>query len=250
MNVQRYRDHLVVSAAVLGPLAVAAALLPSRGSWPNTNVALILVVAVVAVAAAGNRLAGGLAALSAVAWWDFFFTRPYGRFTINGSADITTAVVLLVVGLAVSQLAARARRLRVIAVTGDSYLTEIHETATAGHLATSPDAVVETVRARLTSLLDLEQCRFERGRLLGHPPRLEADGTITTRFGHRDIELSGLPPEEFELLVYSNGQYYGRFMLKARPGSRPSPRALMVAVTLAQQAGHAAATRSEPASSS
>jgi hypothetical protein len=51
------RDAAAVAAAVLGPLALAAVLLPARGSWPNTNVALLLVAAVVAVACLGNRLA-------------------------------------------------------------------------------------------------------------------------------------------------------------------------------------------------
>jgi Domain of unknown function (DUF4118) len=58
-------------------------LLPWRGSWSNTNVALLLVVVVVAVAAVGNRAAGTLAALGAAAWFDFFFTVPYQRFTIR-----------------------------------------------------------------------------------------------------------------------------------------------------------------------
>jgi K+-sensing histidine kinase KdpD len=89
-------------------------LLPWRGSWSNTNVALLLVVAVVAVAAAGSRLAGALAAVSAAVWFDFFFTLPYERFTISHSADVTTFVLLLAVGLAVSQLAAWARHLKAV----------------------------------------------------------------------------------------------------------------------------------------
>ena len=44
------RDRAAIAAAVVVPLALAAILLPWRGSWPNTNVALLLVVAVVAVA--------------------------------------------------------------------------------------------------------------------------------------------------------------------------------------------------------
>ena len=48
------RDAAAVAVAVLGPLALAAVLLPWRGSWPNTNVALLLVVAVVAVPAWGT----------------------------------------------------------------------------------------------------------------------------------------------------------------------------------------------------
>ncbi len=42
------------------------------------------------------------------------------------------------------------------------------------------------------------------------------------------------------LRVCGNGQCYGRFMLKPRPGSRPSLQARLVAVSLADQAGRAA----------
>ena len=100
------RDRTAVLAGLLVPLAVAAILLPWRASWSNTNMALLLVVAVVAVAVLGSRAAGALAAVSAFAWFDFFFTRPYGSFTIRGSADITTAVLLLVVGLTAGGTAA------------------------------------------------------------------------------------------------------------------------------------------------
>jgi K+-sensing histidine kinase KdpD len=61
-------------------------------------------------------------------WFDFFFTVPYYRFTIRSSSDVTTAVLLLVVGVAVSQLSARARRLKVIAITDAGYLALLHET--------------------------------------------------------------------------------------------------------------------------
>ena len=45
------RDRAAIAAALVGPLVAAAILLPFRASWPNTNVALLLVVVVVAVAA-------------------------------------------------------------------------------------------------------------------------------------------------------------------------------------------------------
>ena len=41
---------------------------------------MLFVVGVVAVATLGNRIAGGLAAVSAAVWFDFFFTLPYYRF--------------------------------------------------------------------------------------------------------------------------------------------------------------------------
>ena len=233
------RDRIAILAAVAAPLGVAAVLLPFRASWSNTNVALLLVVVVVGVAAIGNRVAGGLAAVWAAIWFDFFFTLPYYRFTIRNSADVTTAVLLLLTGMAVSQLAARARRLKVIAVTDAGYLAQIHETASLAKSATVPDVVVDHVREQLVGLLDLEGARFEYGSLLGHPPRLEPDGTVTVGRSRWDVELAGLPAEEIELRTFGNGQYFGRFMLKAKPGSKPSLQARLVAVTVADQAGRA-----------
>jgi hypothetical protein len=241
------RDRVAIAAAVVAPLAAAAILLPWRGSWSNTNVALLLVVVVVAVAAIGNRVAGAIAAIGAAAWFDFFFTVPYERFTIRHSSDVTTFILLLVVGVAVSQLAAHARRLKVIAITDAGYLAQIHETAALAQTGRS-DAVVDHVRGQLIDVLDLAGCRFEYGMLLGHPPRLEHDGTVQTRHGRWSVEEAGLPAEELELRVFGDGQYYGRFMLTPGPGSHPSLQARMVAVTLADQAGRALAAR--PASRS
>ena len=56
------RDRIAIVAALAAPLAAAAVLLPFRASWSNTNVALLLVVVIVGVAAIGNRIAGALAA--------------------------------------------------------------------------------------------------------------------------------------------------------------------------------------------
>jgi hypothetical protein len=240
-GVARYltRDRAAIAAGVLLPLAVAAILIPLRSSWSNTNVALVLVVAVVAVSAIGNRWAGALAAVSAAAWFDFFFTVPYYRFTISRADDIRTAVLLLAVGVAVSQLAARARQLKVLAITDARYLAEIHETAELTQTARSPDIVVDHVRNQLVSVLDLAGCRFEYGSLLGHPPRLEADGSVMVGRHRQDVEDGGLPAGEIELRTVGNGQYYGRFMLQPKPDSRPSLQARLVAVTLADQAGRA-----------
>ena len=233
------RDRAAIAAALAAPVAVAATLLPFRAAWPNTNVALLLVVVVVGVAATGNRVAGGLAAVGAAAWFDLFFTVPYGRFTIRRASDITTFVLLLLVGLAVSQLAAWARRLKVIAITDARHLALIHETAVLAQSPRAADVMASHVRDQLTGLLDLQECRFEYGMLLGHPPRLEPDGSIRTSHGRWDAEASGLPTGETELRVFSNGQYLGRFMLTPKPGSRPSLQARLVAVTLADLAGRA-----------
>lgn len=233
------KDRAAIAAAVGVPLAASAVLLPWRGSWPNTNVALLLVVTVVAVAATGNRVAGALAAISAAAWFDFFFTQPYDRFTIRHSADVTTFALLLAVGVAVSQLAAWARRLKAVTIADAGYLARIVRSAALTQSAESPDAVVEHVRQELIGLLGLRDCRFEYGMLLGRPPRLEQDGTVATRYGHWPVDDVGLPDQELELRTFSNGQYCGRFMMTPTPGSRPPLQARLVAVSLADLAGHA-----------
>ena len=235
------RDRIAILAALAAPLAATAILLPFRSSWSNTNVALLLVVVIVGVSAVGNRAAGALAAVGSAVWFDFFFTLPYYRLTIRSSDDVTTAVLLLVTGLAVSQLAARARRLQVVAITDEGYLAQIHDTAAMGQSARSPDTVVDHVRDQLIGLLDLEGSRFEYGSLLGHPPRLEPDGTVMTGHVRWDVEQRGLPAGEIELRTFGNGQYYGRFMLKPKPGAKPSLQARLVAVMLADQAGRALA---------
>ncbi|MER6950384.1 DUF4118 domain-containing protein [Nonomuraea sp. NPDC000554] len=233
------RDRIALLAALLAPLATTAVLLPWRAALPNTSVALVLVVIVVAVAANGNRLAGALAAISAALWFNFFFTQPYQRFTITRPADIQTAVLLLIVGLAVSQLAARARRLKVIAITDADYLAQIRETATLAQSAKGPDAVVDRVTTQLTDLLQLRGCHFEYGTLIGHPPRLEQDGTVIWGRRRWNVDRRGLPDTEVELRTFGNGRFLGRFMLDPTPGAKPSLQARLVAVTLADQAGAA-----------
>lgn len=231
------RGPLAILAALAAPLAVCAVLLPFRSNIANTNVALILVMVVVAAAVLGHRLAGALSAASAALWFDFFFTRPYEHFSITKSADITTAVLLLLVGVAVSQLAARARRLQVIAITDADYLAQIHHTSQLAQSTTSPTTVIDHVRSQLVALLRLRGCRFEYGTLLGHPARLEQDGSVV--LGHKswDVDRLGLPDEDIELRVFSNGHFYGRFMLEPTPGTFPPLEARLVAVTLADQVG-------------
>jgi len=62
--------------------------------------------------------------------------------------------------------------------------------------------------------------------------------------------LVGADPRPGDLVVPATGrrasgnsQYYGRFMMRPKPGSRPSLQACLVAVTLAEQTGRALAAR-------
>jgi hypothetical protein len=141
-------------------------------------------------------------------------------------------------------MAAWARRLKVVTVADAGYFSRILGSAGLAQEADTPHDVIEHVRGQLIEVLDLKDCRFEYGKLLGQPPRLEPDGSITTRYGHYPVDESGLPEEDVEIRTFSSGQYTGRFMLTPGAGSRPSPRARVVAVALAGLAGHAIGDRS------
>ncbi|MFD5513218.1 DUF4118 domain-containing protein [Streptomyces sp. NPDC127051] len=243
MSGYRLHDSLALIAALVVPFLVALALVPFRTDLSATNAALILVVAVVAVAALGTRMAGALAALSAAAWFDFFLTQPYGRFTITDGDDVQTAVLLLIVGLIVSQLSVRARRLQGAVTTDASHLSQLESTVRLAEGGSSPEAVVEHVRHELIGLLNLRDCRFEYGSLMGHLPRLEHDGALWLGLDTGENEATYWPdrwPEgETELRALGGGHYYGRFLLDPVPGPLPSEQARLVAVALAAQAGAA-----------
>ncbi|MEU9996247.1 DUF4118 domain-containing protein [Streptomyces sp. NPDC050848] len=231
------RDTAAVAAGVLAPLAAALVLLPLRDSVTHTNLALLLVVVVVAVAALGSRLAGAIGALSAAAWFDFFLTEPYQSFHIEDRADIDASILLLTVGLAVSQLAARARTLKRVAVTDATHLERLHGTTRLARFSTSSDEIVRSVRAELIDVLDLSACRFEQGSLLGRPPRLDPDGSVKVAGWIWDLDRQGWPDGEIELRAVVRGRYQGRFMMTPAPGSVPPPlESRLVALDLAAQA--------------
>jgi K+-sensing histidine kinase KdpD len=241
------RDRLAVAAGLLAPLALAAILVPFRAHFQNTEAALALVVVIVAVAAAGNRLAGYLAALSAAAWFDFFLTRPYETFDITGRYDIQTTVLLLVIGVAVTELAVWGRREHAAASRRAGYLDGIGATVEAVAAGEGPSELIGEVSGQLIRVLSLRACRWQYGVAgLGHPARLTHHGWVTAGEQTWDVAAAGLPPDtETELLVEHGGLLQGRFLIMPVPGTRPSREQLLVAIALADQVG--AALGSQPA---
>ena len=236
------RDRLAVAAGLVAPLALAAALVPFRSSFANTAAALAMILIVVAVAAAGNRLAGFVAAISAAAWFDFFLTRPYEQFTINRAADIETTVLLLVIGAAVTEIAVWGRRQHSAASRRAGYLDGINDAARAVAAGDSPSALIDRIAAGLIQLLALRSCEFQYGIAgIGQPARLGRLGQITVAGRPYDLEYGEWPPGAgLELLVESGGRLQGRFL--TQPGQRrPVSEELLVAVALADQVGAALA---------
>src|SRR3954451_13501152 len=229
------RRPLVVGVAAVVPLVACAVLSAFRDSVANTNAALVLVLVVVAAAATGVRAAGIVAALSGAAWFDFFLTAPFTRFAITDRADIETAVLLVLVGLAVNEIALWGRRQQARASREQGYLDGVVGTAASiGAGIESTGALVDLVGRQIAEVLELDRCRFDTGT---EPvlATLDDAGAMTYDGRPYDVSRLGLPTDtEVSLPVRSGGTVGGRFLLtSATRFVRPSPEQLRVAGALA-----------------
>jgi K+-sensing histidine kinase KdpD len=219
--------------AVAVPPALAAALVPFRATFPAADGALAMVVVIVAVAVFGDRLAGVVGAVSAGLWYDFFLTRPYERFAISARGDIETTVLLLLVGVAVTELTVRGRRHHRQAVEGSAYLAQLQSVARMMAEGTDARAVTSWVEGALTDLLHLRGCYFD-------PQPAAATKAVITQGG--DVVLAGLtwgwlPGRRVDLPVQFGGKSYGTFVLVPTPGVPVSQERRMVASVLADEVG-------------
>ena len=234
-----HRDAVADVAAVLLPLAVAAILVPFRASFAAPAAALVLVAVVVAVAGMGHRTAGFLASVSATLWFDFFLTRPYERFTITHRPDIETTISLFVVGMVVTELAARNRHHREAAIEESEYIGLIHRVSELTASGSPSGEVIERATAELVDLLHLRDCRFESHQAERPVPRIERDGRVKVAGALWEVHRLGLPGPESELVVSARGRTMGRFVLKPTPGLAVSLQRRVVAVAIADQVGAA-----------
>ncbi len=235
-------DAWALVAAVVAPVAVALALIPGRGHLDPADNALILVVVIVAVASTGRRVAAAVCALVAALSFDFFLTRPYGSFRITHRDDLITEVLLLVVGLAVGELAARGRSHRQQATARSDELVLLHSVTELAASGQDPRVVIASALTELTQLLFLEHCLFTRrdpGRL---PARITPQGTVTVGPEVWTTEDLGLPTRRVDLPVRGGGWLLGHFVLTPTPGHPVDRHRLLVAVSIADQVGAVLAT--------
>jgi K+-sensing histidine kinase KdpD len=220
-----FREHVGVTAAT----AAAAA--------------LVLVLIVVAAAATGDRIAGIVAALSAGAGFDVFLTQPYLRLTIHNPDDVLVTVLLVLVGVAVTEIALWGRREQARASRRAGYLEGVLGTSSiiALHNASS-EVLIHHVAQQIVQVLDIDDCQFVRGP--GPGPQevsLDHDGQVTRRGHLINVERGGLPTDDLTRLVVRQGDLvHGQFVLTAATRVvHPSVEQLRVAVLLADQVGAA-----------
>ena len=125
--VREYRSRVTVAAALALPLALSAGFVPFRDSFTNVGAALCLVALVEALAIFGNRASGYVATLSSAIWFDFFLTPPYERFTISHRPDLETTISIVVIGVIVTEVAARSRRHRHAAGEESKFVAMLHD---------------------------------------------------------------------------------------------------------------------------
>jgi K+-sensing histidine kinase KdpD len=236
-RIRLHRDQIALLAAVVLPLAVASILVPFRSGFANTASALILVAVIVAVAVLGNRISGFVATVSATVWFDYFLTRPYEKLAITHRPDIETAVSLFVVGIIVTELAARNRHHYETATEEADFVGLIHDVSELATSGASSREVVERVRSELIDLLHLQTCRYESGTAERPVMRLEHDGRVFLGGRVWGVHRMGLPGPEIELLVQSQGRTLGRFVMTPTPGHEVSYERRVVAVAIADQVG-------------
>jgi K+-sensing histidine kinase KdpD len=236
---QRHKEALALGAAVVLPLGVAIILVPFRSSFANTASALVLVAVIVAVAVTGNRATGLVATVSATLWFDLFLTRPYGRLAISHRPDIETAVSLFVVGVIVTELAARNRHHYEAAAEESDYVALIYGLSELVASGAPAQKVIERARAELIDLLNLRDCRYEPQLSERRLARLDHDGQVIHVGMVWGAHNMGLPGPAVDLLVQARGQVLGRFVLRPTPGYPVSHHRRVVAVAIADQVGAA-----------
>ena len=192
---------------------------------------------IVTVAALGNRFSGFVATVSATLWFDYFLTQPYERLAITHRPDIEIAVCLFVVGIIVTELAARNRHHHATAAEEADYIGLIYDVSELVASGAPASKVLELVAAHLVDLLHLRACRYESGPSLRPMRRLEHDGHVLLAGRVWGVDRIGLPGPEIELIVQHRGETLGRFVLTPTPGYEVPLQPRVVAVALADQAG-------------
>lgn len=237
----RHRPAVLVLAAGL-PLLLCAIVAQIRSSVTPATAALGLVLVVVALAATGDRFAGVAAAVSGGAWFDYFLTAPFGRFTIEDPNDVEVAVLLVLVGLAVTELTLWGRRQQASASNRAGYLDGVLATAQIMTGQFSSTALADHVAVQITGLLNVDSCRFVAETTLSpHSAVLGPDGDVTARGARVNVDQDGLPTmEETVLPVQYQGVIFGQFLITAATRIvRPTLEQRRVAALLAYQVGTA-----------
>ena len=238
---QERRIRAALVAALVAPLALTLILVPFRMTFASTAASLLLVAVIAAVAIVGNRFTGVVASISAALWFDFFLTMPYQRFAMSHRSDIETAICLLLVGIIVTELAARSRHHYEFAAQQIHNLRTIHDLADLAASSAATSLLISETEASLTKLLGLRACQFEPGEPREPMARIDPDGSVMQGKLIWPADKIGIPGPKAEVRAQWRGRTLGRFVLVPSPGEPVSRESRLVATSLVELVGAALA---------
>jgi K+-sensing histidine kinase KdpD len=186
-----YRQHraLVRVLALVVPLVVSGGLYLLAEYVPNSSAALILVLLVVAAASTGDLVAGLIAAASSALGFDYFLTQPYLTLRIDNMEDIQLAILLLLVGSAVSQLASWGIRQNQAATEQSAYVRAVLESADLASGSISDVDALPRVADAIGRVLGISEVSFEYGEQDAGAVVVQHDGTLTCRGAEVDLAV-------------------------------------------------------------
>lgn len=237
---------LAVALAVIVPLGIAVAWIPVRSKLPNVDLALLLIVAVAAIGALGNRVAVVVSAVSAALWFEFFDTVPFERLGIARSPDVETTLILAVVAVMVGELAVRTTRHRSFVRTETENLSSMRSAAELVASGEELVGVIQAVVGDLTRLLGLRGCTFESTDPNLGRAQLGRDGEFEPSSRPMEVTAATATGLVAELPVIVQGEAIGHFILEFDQREPPARDRLLVALTLADNVGAAFLAQAPP----
>jgi two-component system sensor histidine kinase KdpD len=163
--------YALALAATLAACAVSALLQPHLAP---ANTVMLFLLAVVVVAVRLGRGPAVLAVVTSVLSFDFFFVTPYFSFAVSDAQYLVTFAVMLIVGLVITELTARARNEALVAQQREARAISLYELAR--ELTAAPTA--EQVAAAAGKVIDASLGAHARVLVLGEHDSLDAcDGS-------------------------------------------------------------------------
>jgi len=244
-GVSEESPRIFAAVGAVVAVLVGGLLAPARDWLGSANVALILAIVVVGAAICGGRVAGGVTSIAAALSFDYFHTVPFYSLRINDREDIIAAVLLLVMGVAVGQLAMLrygTRQEVQVHAKGAAHLEDVAAVVAAG---ANLDEVWPVVRRALVDQLDLLGARFEPAPFHDSYTGLARDGQIDSLTLNYEAGGFSLPIEGAAVPVVAGGRQLGRLVLIPQPHRGTTRSQRRVAVALADQLA-VAASRTQP----
>jgi K+-sensing histidine kinase KdpD len=222
------------------------AFVPIRLHLPNIDVALVLVVVVMALGTSGRHWVPIVAAVTAAIAFEFFDTKPFEQLAIARNPDVWTTVLLAAVGALAGECVVRLTRQRASIRAGHADMRRVRSASDLVASGEEAELIVQRIAQELEQLLQLKQCRFEAMPSQPGAPEVHRDGTVATS-SPAALGASTIAPVPWaELPVWGQGQVLGHFVWAFKPENPATQDQLRVAVTLADQVGAALTAYSSP----